>query len=487
MASFAISGIQVLVRTRGGAGALVRGPAPRPALVFQWSHHGPAAHRIVMTRLCSKSGLKPANTEFQGALKLAALALLIAAGAVGQTAPPPPPAVVAGIPVNYDEEKAGGYTLPDPLLLLNGKPVRDAKTWNDKRRPELIKLYEEKQFGHAPGKPSNVSYDVFEPGASTFDGKAVRRQLTIRLGDNGPKFDVLIYFPKAATKPVPVLLHMSFSPNASTVDDPEIRLGETWNREHKRVPATRGVGIGKMNPLPWLERGMAVATVYYGDIDPDFDGGFPNGVRAGYPKPGGGDWGTIAAWAWGASRIVDYFEAEKAIDPKRIAIVGVSRLGKTVLWAGASDPRIGLVIASCSGEGGAALSRRYYGETIKHMAARFGYQFAPNYAQYGDRVNEFPVDSHFLISLIAPRPLLLQTGDKDFWSDPNGEYLAAVAAAPVYKLLGAKVDLPAAMPEAGQAFYGTLGYYEHAGGHGTLPGDWEIFMKFVDMHFHLSR
>ena len=416
------------------------------------------------------------------------LGVLIVGAVFGQAVPPNPPAVVAGIAVNYDETKAGVYTLPDVLKLENGRPVSDAKTWNEKRRPELIRLYEENQFGRAPGKPADVSYDVFELGMPAFDGKAVRRQLTVRLGDKGPKFDVLIYFPRAATKPVPVLLNMSFSPNATTVDDPEIRLGETWDRDHKRVPAKRTGGIGRMNPLPWIERGMAVATVYYGDIDPDFDGGLPNGVRAAYPKPGPGDWGTISAWAWGASRVIDYFEIEKALDSKRIAIFGVSRLGKTVLWAGASDPRIALVIASCSGEGGAALSRRYYGETIKHMAARYGYQFAGNYAQYGDRVNEFPVDSHFLISLIAPRPLLLQTGDKDFWSDPKGEYLAAVAAAPVYKMLGAKVDLPVEMPEAGNAFYGTLGYYMHAGGHGALPADQEIFfMKFVDAHFHLTR
>ena len=136
--------------------------------------------------------------------------------------------------------------------------------------------------------------------------------------------------------------------------------------------------------------------------------------------------------------------------------------------------------------GGAALARRNYGETLKHMAVRFGYQFAGNYAKYGDRVDEFPVDAHMLIGLIAPRPLLLQTGDQDKWSDPKGEYLAAVAAAPVYKLLGQTVTLPPAMPEAGQANYGPLGYYMHAGGHGTLPGDWDLFLRFVSEHFHLA-
>jgi hypothetical protein len=416
----------------------------------------------------------------QGAVSKIQVLALAAVGVFGQAAKAPPD-VVAGIPVNYDEAKAGGYTLPDPLMLLNGKPVREAKTWMEKRRPELIHLYEENQFGKSPGKPAHLSFDVFERSGKAFDGKAIRRQVTIQFGENH-KADVLIYLPADATKPVPVLFTISFSPNASVVDDPGVRLGEMWNKDHQRVPATRGVGLGKLNPLPWLARGIALATIYYGDIDPDFAGGRPYGIRSLYPDNGGDDWGAIAAWGWGMSRVIDYFETDHEIDSKRIAVMGISRLGKTVLWAGARDTRIALVIASCSGEGGAALSKRNYGETIKHMAARFGYQFAPNYAKWGDRVDEFPMDSHFLISLIAPRPLLLQTGDQDKWSDPKGEYLAAVAAAPVYRLLGQKVTLPASMPEPGQLFDSTLGYYEHAGGHGTLAPDWDVFLKFVEKH-----
>jgi len=417
--------------------------------------------------------------------------ILTLAGAAAVLAQNPPPTVVAGIPVNYDEAKVGEYKLPSVLTLQNGAPVRDKKTWTEKRRPELIRLYEENQFGRSPAKPSYLSFDVFERGAPAFDGKAIRRQLTIHFGkdDASPKADLLIYVPKAqAGKPVPVLLNVSFSANAATVDDPEVRLGEVWNRDHKRVPATRTGGLGKLNPLPWLERGMAVATIYYGDIDPDFADGFPYGVRSLYTKqPAADEWGTIAAWGWGLSRVVDYFETDKDIDAKRVAIVGISRLGKTVLWTGARDTRIALVIASCSGEGGAALARRNYGETLKHMAVRYGYQFDGNYATYGDRVDEWPVDAHMLIALMAPRPLLLQTGDQDKWSDPKGEYLAAVAAAPVYKLFGQPVELPASMPEPGQGFYGTLGYYMHAGGHGTLPPDWNVFLKFVETHFHLGR
>lgn len=232
-----------------------------------------------------------------------------------------------------------------------------------------------------------------------------------------------------------------------------------------------------------------MATVYYGDIDPDFLGGVPFGVRALYLKPGQtepapNEWGSIAAWAWGLSRAVDYFETDGGVDARRIAIMGVSRLGKTVMWAGAHDTRIAMVIASCSGEGGAAQSRRNYGETIAHLVepTRYPYQFCANYAKFANRVSELPVDAHMLVALIAPRPVLLQTGDTDFWSDPKGEFLAAVAAGPVYRLLGKQGLETDQMPPAGQPILNTIGYFMHAGGHGTLPSDWEVFLKFMEMH-----
>src|SRR6202043_2096070 len=155
-------------------------------------------------------------------------------------------------------------------------------------------------------------------------------------------------------------------------------------------------------------------------------------------EPAADEWGSIAAWAWGLSRAMDYLETDKSVDAKRIAITGVSRLGKTVMWAGAHDTRFAMVIASCSGEGGAALSRRNYGETIAHLVAptRYPYQFAANYGKFGAHVDQLPVDANMLVALVAPRPLLLQTGNTDKWSDPKGEFLAAVAAGPVYKLLG---------------------------------------------------
>ena len=419
--------------------------------------------------------------------------MVLFCSAAGAQPVKPPPAEVAGIPVNYNEAKAGTYTLPDPLALADGKRVRNAKTWYNQRRPQIVRLFEENQYGRSPGRPAGMSFDLFDKGTPALEGKAIRKQVTIYFSadKSGPKMDLLIYLPAGARQPVPLLLNLSFSANASAVDDPRIKPGEVWGRDKKKVPANRGTGMGRLNVAPVLARGFGVATVYYGDIDPDFLGGTPYGVRALYLKPGQNEpapdeWGSISAWAWGLSRAMDYLETDQGVDARRVAILGVSRLGKTVLWAGAHDTRIALVIASCSGEGGASLSRRNYGETIAHLAApsRYPYQFCANYQKYADHVDRLPVDSHMLIALIAPRPVLLQTGDKDVWSDPKGEFLAAVAAGPVYRLLGKQGLDTDQWPPAGQPILHTIGYYMHAGGHGTIPSDWEQFLKFMEMHLH---
>jgi hypothetical protein len=400
--------------------------------------------------------------------------------------------VVGGIPVNYEEALVGSYTLPSPLLFSDGKPVRDAKSWYKKRRPEIVSLFEENQYGRSPGRPPGLSFDVFEKGTPAFDGKAIRRQATIYFSSNktGPKIDLLLYLPTAATKPVPLLLTISFTANSNMVEDPGIKPGEVWDAKGtKKIPASEGRRFGKGIPVKQiLDAGFGVATFYYGDVEPDSPDGFPYGVRAVY-RPAGqtqaaaDDWGSIAAWSWGLSRAMDYLETDKGVDPKQVAIMGVSRLGKTVMWAGAHDTRFALVIASCSGEGGAALSRRNYGETVAHLVApsRFPYQFALNYQKYGAHVDQLPVDANMLIALIAPRPLLLQTGDKDYWSDPKGEFLAAVAAGPVYQLLGKDGLDTTTWPPAGTPILHTLGYFMHDGGHGSLPSDWTVYLDFMKM------
>lgn len=398
---------------------------------------------------------------------------------------------VAGIPVNYEESKVPTYSLPDLLVLENGRKVEDAKGWTHERRSEILRLFEQEQFGQVPSR-EQVSFRVFEVGTLVYGGQAIRKQLTIYFtaDTSNYKADLLLYLPAKVKGPAPLLLNISFSPNCLAIDDPGIRQGMIWNREGKRIPAAEARKFGSFNVEKFIAAGIGVATIYYGDIEPDFPAGIQYGIRGHYLKPGmhtpaADEWGAISAWSWGLSCVMDYLETDHQVNAKKVALFGVSRLGKTVLWTGARDERFGMVIASCSGEGGAAISRRQYGETIKHMtdSTRYFYQFCANRAKYGDDPNRCPVDGHMLVSLIAPRPLLLQTGDTDYWSDPKGEFDAAVAAGPVYKLLGKKGLGTDVWPAAGTPIVNDLGYFMHSGGHGTVPGDFDVFLDFIEKHF----
>lgn len=401
-----------------------------------------------------------------------------------------PPKLVAGFPVNYDEEAIPPYTLPELLTLENGKKVTDSKTWMNERRPELLEAIAALQYGKTPPPPNSISFEVFEKENDAFNGKAIRRQVRVYLTENSKAhpMDLLIYLPKKSKEKVPLFFTISFTANNLTVDDPEVRIGEIWNSDGKKVKADQPSRFRATNVEQFIDAGYGFATVYYGDIDPDFKDGFEHGIRKDFLKPGEtkpqkDEWGTISAWSWGLSRAMDYFEKDKQIDASRIALMGVSRLGKTVLWTGIRDPRFKMIIASCSGEGGAAIARRDYGENIKHMSdsSRYGYQFAPNYHEYSTHVNDFPFDAHTLVAMIAPRPLLLQTGNTDYWSDPKGEFIAAQEATEVYELFGENGPKNNEMPAAGDIslLKNKLGYYMHEGGHGTIPSDYPVFIQFM--------
>ncbi len=419
----------------------------------------------------------------------------------GQAPPPTPkpaPGVVAGIPVNYDQAKVGTYTLPDALKLADGKEVRDAKTWYKKRRPEIVRLFETQQYGIAPGRPADESFEVVDKGTPALNGTAIRKEINIHLSKDPswPVIHLLEYIPANAKKPVPMFFSINFGAIQNAVEDPGITPEKVWSpKTNTLIVPPAGRGFGRLNVEAILNADIGVATFYYGDIDPDYPEGFSNGIRARYLKPGetkraADDWGSVAAWAWGMSRVEDYFESDKSVDAKRVAIHGISRLGKTVMWAGAHDQRFAAVIASCSGEGGAALSHRDYGETIAHLTAptRYPYQFAENFAKYAGFPDTAPMDANMLVALIAPRPLLLQTGSTDDWSDPKGEFVAAVAAGPVYRLMG-KQDLGAEVWPAARTplFSNGLNYYMHEGGHGMVPTDWDIYVQFLKAQLHPER
>jgi hypothetical protein len=387
---------------------------------------------------------------------------------------------------NYDEAKVPAYTLPDPLVMADGTPVKDAATWRKKRRPEILELFAEQVYGQTPKAKIKLRTEVLEIDKTAHNGLATRKQVRVWFGPNAdaPAMDLLIYLPNNIKGRVPAFLGLNFNGNHTVQPDNDIRVTKSWVRTKGNVATDkdRGEGASRWPVDMILKRGYAVVTAYYGDIDPDFDDGFKNGVHTLFPrsaKPN--EWGTIGAWAWGLSRAMDVLEKEKEIDSSKVVLHGHSRIGKAALWAGAQDERFAIVISNDSGEGGAALARRNYGETIAHLTAptRYAYQFAQNYSKYAQDPGASPIDAHMLISLIAPRPLLLQTGTTDKWSDPKGEYLAALAAAPVYKLLGQTALAAKDVPRAGETVMTTLGYHMHAGGHGMVPADWDVFLKFM--------
>src|SRR4029077_15879288 len=307
---------------------------------------------------------------------------------------------------------------------------------------------------------------------------------------DGPKEDLLIYIPAGTAKPVPVILVINFAGNQAVSTDPAIRLATIWNpKTHERQQApeefrgqTKDFDLEKI-----LARGYAYATICYQDIEPDFKGGYVYGIRplflkAGQTEPAADEWGAIGAWSYGLIRALDYLEKDKAVDAKRVAIMGHSRLGKTVLWAGAMDTRFAMVLSSCSGEGGASLARRNYGETVTNLVDAFPYWFSGNFQKYRDHADQLPVDAHELISLIAPRPVYITGAEDDRWGDPKGEFLAFASAGPVCRLLGAQSLETTEMPPLNKPVMRTIGFHVRSGKHAVTPFDWDQFLSFADMH-----
>lgn len=402
------------------------------------------------------------------------------------------PQFQSGLPVNYDESKVGTYTLPDPLQFADGKPVRTAREWTERRRAEILRLFETHVYGRSPGRPKDMRFEVFDTEKNALGGKAIRKQVTIYFSSkkDGPKEDLLLYLPAGARKPVPVILSLNFSGNQTVIADPGIKLGTVWDRQKKIVQQAAENSRGSSKD--WqvekvLAQGYGLATIHYTDIEQDFNGGLAYGVRPtflpGQTAPEPDEWGAIGAWAWGLSRAMDYLETDRAVDPKRVAVMGHSRLGKTALWAGAQDTRFALVWANCSGEGGAALARRDYGEAIRHMNLNFPYWFCANHVKYGEDAGQMPVDHHELLTLIAPRYLYLSTAEEDRWADPKGEFLSAVAAGPVFRLLGRQDLGTTEWPALNQPVMHDIGYHYRSGRHEVTPFDWEQVLKFMAMHW----
>jgi hypothetical protein len=400
--------------------------------------------------------------------------------------------------INFDEAKIPEFSLPDPLLCMDGEYVKNESDWFSKRRPEIFRLFTRQMYGKMPGKPEKMSFETISLDTDALNGKATRKEISIIMENNHIELqmDILIYLPNLPSKQHSTFIGLNFYGNHSIHQDPNIKLSDRWMptkigygiKQHRATEKSRGVRSSRWPVDLIINRGYALSTTYYGDIDPDYDDGFQNGVHPLFynenqKKPASDEWGSIAAWSWGLSRVFDYFERDDDIDHNRVVLMGHSRLGKAALWAGANDPRFAIVISNDSGCGGAALSRRRFGETLSSINTQFPHWFCENFNQFNDKENELPFDQHMLIALIAPRPVYIASADQDLWSDPKGEFLSAKYADPVYKLLGTDGLKITEMPEIHQPILSTIGYHIREGDHNVLKYDWERFLDFADFHF----
>ena len=386
---------------------------------------------------------------------------------------------------------------PAALELRSGAPVTTATQWREQRRPELLELFREHMYGRAPA-PRAVRVEGRET-ATALDGAATRKQWRVRYADDpAASIDVLAYLPRDAEGPTPVFLAWNFDGNHTVQPDPGIRLASCWVRDkaafgargHRAGEAGRGRKARRWPVETLLRRGYGLVTACYGDVDPDFDDGFENGAhgalddrdREGDRARPGDAWGAISAWAWGMSRILDSLALDRDFDAQRVAALGHSRLGKTALWAGAQDERFWMVISNDSGCGGAAYSRRARGETVAVINKNFPHWFCRNFHGYAGRERDLPVDQHLLIALCAPRPVYVASAEQDAWADPAGEFLSALGADPVYRLL-CQDGLPTrSMPGVDEPAHGRIGYHVRSGEHDLLLADWRHYLDFADRH-----
>lgn len=364
------------------------------------------------------------------------------------------------------------------------------KEWKKVHRPAIMDFFLTDVYGHYPQKQVTPRFELLEQSDKALGGKAIRKQVAIHLDGMPTPILLLIYQPAGVKGKVPAFVGMNFKGNHQVNIDPEIIISDNAPKgKDLGTDAPRGAASSRWPLEEIVGAGYAVATIYRGDVDPDHDDGFKNGIhplfyRAGQTKPDAEEWGTIGAWAWGLSRVMDYLEQDKSIDHKRVAVIGHSRLGKTALWAGATDERFAIAISNDSGCGGAALSARKVGETVAKINKSFPHWFCDNYNKYNDNEEALLVDQQGLIALIAPRPVYVASATEDTWADPEGEFQSALYASPVYELYGKKGLAVSSMPKPEQpSIEGYVGYHIRTGKHDITLYDWQQYIKFANQHF----
>ena len=382
---------------------------------------------------------------------------------------------------NYDESKANPYpNLPDPLVLKNGKTVTTANVWWDQRRPEIVEDFDREIYGRVPENTPKVNWEVVSTTKEMNGEIPVITKKLVGHVDNSAyplptvEIDLTLTTPAKASVPVPVMMEFALSP-------------EVMADLARRFPQMMAPGSGPSWQQQVLAKGWGYAVYIPTSVQADKGDGLTQGViglvKKGQPrKPD--DWGALRAWAWGASRALDYFETDKSVDAKQVGVEGHSRYGKAALVAMAYDPRFAIAYISSSGEGGAKLFRRNFGEQIGNVAGTGEYHWmAGSFLKYAGPLteNDLPVDAHELIALCAPRPVFIGAGatQGDGWVDAKGMFLAAVGAGPVYKLLGRKDLGTSQFPPIETALIdGEIAFRQHSAGHTPAP-NWPTFLTFA--------
>jgi hypothetical protein len=390
---------------------------------------------------------------------------------------------------NVDESKVPPYTLPDPLVMKNGARVTTAEMWWKQRRPEIVEDFDREVYGRMPAHTPKVRWEVSSTTNEKNGDVAVVTKKLVGHVDNSayPQITVdiqmLLTVPEKATRPVPVILEFGLSP--------EVLAALRKRLSEAQLAAFNGNGSTWQQQV--LAKGWGYAVLYPASVQADNGEGLTSGiiglVNKGQPRELD-DWGALRAWAWGGSRAVDYFETDKSVDAKQIGIEGLSRYGKAALVAMAVDPRFAIGFIGSSGEGGAKILRRKFGEQVENLASTSEYHWmAGNFLKYAGPLtpNDLQVDAHELIALCAPRPVFISSGSLQVeggWIDGKGMFLGAVGAGPVYKLLGKKDLGTTEFPQMETALIdGDIAFRQHAGGHTTGP-NWPTFLTFAGRYIH---
>lgn len=394
--------------------------------------------------------------------------------------------------VNYDESMVPDYTLPELLKSEAGTPITSVEEWQKHRRPEIMELFSTQVYGRTPSDKIDVRHEVLSEDISALGGKATARQVKFIFSNGSKEIEaiLLLLLPNKPKGKSPVFVAYNFKGNHSTTHDITVLYPPTFHlvKGADHPDWERGNQINRWPYEMIIDRGYAVATMCYHDIYPDHKDLADHSILSLFPgyesnRRSPDQWQAIGAWAWGSSRIIDYLEKEERIDANKIAIMGHSRQGKAALWAGAQDERFKIVISNNSGCGGAALSRRKYGETLNIINTSFPHWFCENFRQYNNAEETLPIDQHQLIALIAPRKVYVASAEEDRWADPKGEFLSTYHASPVYQLHGLSAIESDQLPALHAPIMEDMGYHLRAGVHDVTDYDWKRYLDFGDKHF----